>query len=108
MKPNKSRVASERPLDLIVRGWQPIATAPKDGRLIIVGNAYGVWVAAYCPIAGSGFTFDNPWRSMMLNHDHLWKIKGVNIVPNFWMPLPEAPNMRVDVSSGLTNKEPTT
>ena len=70
--------------------WQPIDTAPKDGRLIIVGHGNGVWVACYDAIFPSGYKPSNPWRSMLLNHDHIRR--NHSLEPTHWMPLPKAPN----------------
>lgn len=70
--------------------WQPIDTAPKDGRLILVGNETGVWVACYDAIFPSGYRPSNPWRSMLLNHDHIRR--NHSLEPTHWMPLPKAPN----------------
>ena len=69
-------------------GWMPIETAPKDGTLIVLGSRNGVWIGKYLPLYGSGYRPDNPWSSMLLNHDHMaerytW--------PTHWMPLPPPP-----------------
>ena len=72
--------------------WQPIDTAPKDGRLILVGNA-GVWVACYDAIFPSGYRPSNPWRSMLLNHDHIRR--NHSLEPTHWMPLPKALTQKV-------------
>ena len=84
--------------------WQPIDTAPKDGRLILVGNETGVWVACYDAIFPSGYRPSNPWRSMLLNHDHIRR--NHSLEPTHWMPLPKAPNAKVSgagtASAGLT------
>lgn len=70
------------------RRWQPIETAPKGGACILVGNKHGSWIAKYLPVYQSGFVPENPWSSMMLNHDHIgekWH------PPTHWQPLPEPP-----------------
>ena len=77
--------------------WQPIDTAPKDGRLIIVGHGNGVWVACYDAIFPSGYKPSNPWRSMLLNHDHIRR--NHSLEPTHWMPLPKAPNGEVSGAS---------
>lgn len=73
--------------------WQTIETAPKDGTYVLVATEHGSWVAKYEAVFQSGFKPDNPWRSMMLNHDHInreyrtWR-------PTHWMPLPKPPTAR--------------
>ncbi len=69
--------------------WQPIETAPMDGTRIVLGNEYGCWIGEFHPVYQSGFKPDNPWQSMMLNHNH---IKNGDLFPTHWMPLPAAPN----------------
>jgi len=71
-----------------VSDWQPIETAPKNGTLILLGAANGVWVGKYIPVYVSGFVPDNPWSSMLLNHDHMAERYTR---PTNWMPLPEPP-----------------
>lgn len=72
--------------------WKPIETAPKDGTYVLVGNVYGVWVATYESTAASGYKFDNPWRSMMLNHRHMERRgRPYSTIPSHWMPLPLIP-----------------
>lgn len=72
--------------------WQPIETAPRDGTYILVtnGRANGAWVAHCLPVAVSGYRFGQPWRSVMLNHDHLSK-GARHLPPTHWMPLPTPP-----------------
>ena len=69
--------------------WQPIETAPKDGTYIMVANYAGVWIATYRTHAVSGFRFDNPWFSLMLNRDHI--PSALISAPTHWMPLPPPP-----------------
>ena len=67
-------------------GWQPIATAPRDGR----------WILIYVPDPGDhlppcGFVAvkwtGNPKTSLTG-----WTTRGVcGIEPNYWMPLPDVP-----------------
>jgi len=70
--------------------WQPIETAPKDGTYILVATVHGAWIAQYKAVFQSGFAPDNPWCSVMLNHDHVerryrtWR-------PSHWMKLPQPP-----------------
>lgn len=75
-------------IDSMPAGWQPIETAPKSGMLILLGAANGVWVGKYMPVYGSGFVPENPWSSMLLNHDH---ISNRYPNPTHWMPLPAPP-----------------
>lgn len=69
--------------------WQPIETAPKDGTAILIGNERGAWIAKYEPVHPSGYRPANPWFSLMLNHDHLRKVRPHR--PTHWMPLPAPP-----------------
>ena len=70
--------------------WQPIESAPKDGSYFIMANSLGAWVGTWEPLATSGYTFGQPWRSRMLNHNHI-PIKGRYSPPTHWMPLPKPP-----------------
>ena len=85
---------AQGPVDVNVRGWMPIGTAPKDGEYVLVSNGRGVWVARFKDVYQSGWKPACPWQSMMLNHDHIpsGKRKGH---PTHWMPLPDAPNAEV-------------
>jgi len=69
-------------------GWQPIETAPKDGTAIMLGARCGAWIGKYLPIYQSGYKPENPWSSLMLNHDHLSEKR---YQPTHWMPLPPPP-----------------
>ena len=75
--------------------WQPIETAPKDGTQILVGNRHGAWLAMYRPIYQSGYSPQNPWFSLMINHGHM---KVVELTPTHWMPLPAAPSEHFDAA----------
>lgn len=66
-------------------GWRPISTAPKDGALIVLGARNGVWLGKYLPVYQSGYRPENPWSSMLLNHDHMAERYTR---PTHWMPLP--------------------
>jgi hypothetical protein len=60
--------------------WQPIETAPKDGRLILARNATGDdW---------SG-TFVAYWSTV--KNDWMYSIERVAPELTHWMPLPEPP-----------------
>ena len=85
---------AQGPVDVNVRGWLPIETAPQNGTYVLVSNGSGVWVAKYKAVYQSGWKPDCPWQSMMLNHDHIPRAKQRGR-PTHWMPLPEAPNAGV-------------
>lgn len=70
-------------------GWQTIESAPKDGTYILLGSADGSWIARNYPVYQSGYRPDNPWQSMMLNHEHMGRYPKAK--PTHWMPLPAAP-----------------
>lgn len=70
--------------------WQPIETAPRDGSYFLAANQWGVWVCQYEPQARSGYVFENPWHSVMLNHAHIdERVRGNR--PTHWQPLPAPP-----------------
>jgi hypothetical protein len=73
-------------------GWLPISEAPKDeATYFLATNGSGVWVAHWQPVAGSGYRFDNPWRTVMLNHWHIEDKQRRYEPPTHWMPLPTPP-----------------
>ena len=82
--------AAAPPAAAVSEPWQPIETAPKDGTYVLLGNNEGSWVARYRPVYQSGFTPDNKWQSMMLNHDHMKRYPKLK--PTHWMPLQPAPS----------------
>ena len=74
--------------------WQPIETAPKDGR----------WLLVYCPDGSNSYNddpplfvttafFDSEWRGGVWYH-HYDDGVGHYLQPTHWMPLPEAPDDR--------------
>jgi len=73
----------------ILSAWAPIETAPKDGTYILVTREHlaGSWVAHWSPVAVSGYRFEQPWRSVMLNHYHIDK-ESRYLPPTHWQPLP--------------------
>lgn len=85
----KAAVA-ERDRLLALTTWQPIETAPKDGTAILLGCTGGAWIGKWLPVYGSGYRPENPWSSLMLNHDHMgekwWR-------PTHWMPLLAPPKV---------------
>ena len=66
----------------VMTEWQPIETAPKDGREVLTygvddeGNEY-FWVSAWWPFPNQK---EGEWTSW---HDSNWA--------SHWMPLPEPP-----------------
>jgi uncharacterized protein DUF551 len=84
--------------------WMPIETAPKDGTLLVLGAKNGVWLGKYRPIYASGFPANNPWSSMLLNHDHMAERYTR---PTHWMPLPAAPvnGIGPEQEGGTTQQE---
>jgi hypothetical protein len=71
--------------------WQPMESAPRDGKTyILVTNAHASssWIAHWEPVAVSGYRFDQPWRSVMLNHWHITPKDAQYLPPTHWMPLP--------------------
>ena len=92
---------AQGPVDVNVRGWQPIETAPTDGEYVLVSNGRGVWVARFKDEYQSGWRPACPWQSMMLNHDHIPSTKRKGH-PTHWMPLPDAPNAEL---TGLAPRE---
>lgn len=72
--------------------WQPIETAPKDGSYFLASNAHGVWVAHWEEFSPGGFRFDQPYRTVMLNHWHIADKANQYRPPTHWMPLPAPPD----------------
>ena len=65
----------------LVKGWQPIETAPKDGTDVLLG-AEG-WV-----IIGSWFRFDDEGNGRWMHED------GATCDPTHWQPLPSPPEVK--------------
>jgi hypothetical protein len=76
--------------------WQPIETAPRDGSYFLMANECGVWIGHYEPKAVSGYVFDWPWRSVMLNHWHIADKAKQYERATLWAPLPAAPSAPKD------------
>ena len=65
--------------------WKPIETAPKDGTKVLLWADGQVEIGDWLPDA-------HPWN------DTSWWIEGGQITarnPTHWMPLPEAPNVKL-------------
>ena len=92
-----ARIAAElaEAADALEAGpWMPIETAPKDGTAVMLGNSGGAWIGRFMQFAQSGYRFDDPWRSLMLNHYHI-PYEHRYKAPTHWMPLPAAPAAQV-------------
>jgi hypothetical protein len=61
--------------------WQPIETAPKDGRMILVWRDSGVHLMRWKAIGEHGF-----WDEWHV------KLKHLSSHPTHWMPLPDPPS----------------
>ena len=85
------------PPEGMVGGWMPIETAPKDGTAILLGSRGGSWIGKWLPVYVSGYRPENPWSSLMLNHDHMGE-KWCK--PTHWMPLPPPPTSSADSRKG--------
>lgn len=71
-------------------GWLPIESAPTDGTRVLLANEHGCWMAEYRPVFQSGYRPENPWQSVMLNHDHIaWP--GRYERQTHWKPLDAPP-----------------
>ena len=87
--------------------WMPIETAPKDGTAVMLGNSGGAWIGRFMQFAQSGYRFDDPWRSLMLNHYHI-PYEHRYKAPTHWMPLPAAPAAQVaqEGAAGVATRHP--
>ena len=76
------------PVDVNVRGWMPIETAPKDGRHI--------WTFDPNDHQCVGYWFHcDEWEGWMFADELLADAKPDCLTPTHWMPLPDAPNAGV-------------
>jgi hypothetical protein len=64
------------------QGWQPIETAPTDGRAVLVANEVGVGEAQYFEGEGGW------WWANTAPTDY---VDGQVERPTHWMPLPDPP-----------------
>lgn len=69
---------------VLADGWQPIATAPKDGTAILIYPAWGHYPNGERP--GEAYWFTSPRCAR-------WQIANLTIpcVPTHWRPLPPPP-----------------
>ena len=65
--------------------WQPIATAPKDGSVILLTAGYKA--------TGGGWISMGAWMKRLHADGHDWhNIAGIYVIhPSYWMSLPEPP-----------------
>ncbi len=94
---NHETLPAQGPVDVNVRGWQPIETAPTDGTYVLLFEKYGT-----LPFIGRCMEPSGVWSA---SHEHVraeggWD--GAVVVDYlcqelvlYWMPLPEAPNVEV-------------
>lgn len=67
--------------------WQPIETAPRDGRLLLV------WWPEFAKLYGHGATVVAAWRDDMYWQAGNYHTFGLrNTPPSHWLPLPPPPN----------------
>ena len=66
--------------------WQPIETAPKDGRMIMVSN--GIAFGPAVKISDGSF---HAWNNFFQRHDGKFWSGPNNIAATHWMPLPTPP-----------------
>lgn len=70
----------------VVKGWQPIETAPRDGTAILVGTAENDPDCAWW----ANCTWFNGWCS----GGHRSDMYGPGFDPTQWMPLPARPSLK--------------
>lgn len=61
--------------------WQPIATAPKDGSLVIIG-------APGCESVSARWGWESPWIDGWWCDGHRSDAEGPHFTPTHWHPLP--------------------
>lgn len=94
MGPSDSAVAAFR-RSLAARGWaveqdwQPIETAPKDGRNVILAMLNEEWVC-------EGYYEEDEDRGWFMANTHWTDAADGQVYPSHWRPLPAAPAARPD------------
>jgi hypothetical protein len=69
--------------------WRDIATAPKDGTLVLL------WCDAW-PFPRTGWTFNNdPWQDCDAGRGP----------PTHWMPLPQPPALAIETGTAIANPD---
>lgn len=98
------RAALESALRDALDGWQPIATAPKDGRTLLLGyfNSHGKWRTMRGQWMSADYIAENweepdngveGWHETSVEADetpNCWYTE-----PTHWMPLPAAPSAKL-------------
>ncbi len=80
--------------DSIPQGWQPIETAPKDGRVIIVAHdEMGAFEMAWNPI-GTNPMFAPGEIGIWEAPDRSFTWRAGEFGPDKWAPLPSTPPLR--------------
>lgn len=71
--------------------WQPIETAPKDGKRVLISDGRYVMDAYWSEEASLGQCSRGPaWQVFNCDEDCWYSIAVTD--PTHWMPLPEPPN----------------
>jgi hypothetical protein len=78
----------------VMTDWQPIETAPKDGRLFLGAKKFGVdyeWSRYICCWS----EFKKSFRSQFgIPEGGIWYPLDEKNTPSHWMPLPEPPILK--------------
>jgi hypothetical protein len=87
---NQEPLPAQGPVDVNVRGWLPIETAPKDGTRVLLSDGTSVSIGSW----GNAFS---SWG--WSNESAPEPTDGPGAIPGYWteppthwMPLPDAPN----------------
>ena len=74
--------------------WQPIETAPKDARRILISDQFGIYIAQWAQDAELGQAKTGPGWQIFSCEDCWYSYVATN--PTHWMPLPEPPLHAMD------------